>query len=64
MTLTIEISRDQLERFIKTAQRLGVEPDELARAAVIDLLERPAEDFERAASHALQKNRELYRRLG
>jgi hypothetical protein len=46
-----------------TAERLRVAPDELAAAAVRDLLAQPAEDFSRAAERVLEKNRELYRRL-
>ena len=34
-----------------------------AKAAVNDLLSRPADDFDRAAKSVLDKNRELYRRL-
>lgn len=63
MTLTIDIPGDQLERFIEEARQLGVHPEDLARAAVIDLLGRPRDDFERAAAHVLQKNRQLYERL-
>ena len=45
------------------ARELGVDARELAKAAVNDLLTRPADDFERAAKLVLEKNRELYRRL-
>jgi hypothetical protein len=34
-----------------------------AKAAVNDLLTRPADDFDRAAKFVLEKNRKLYRRL-
>ena len=34
-----------------------------SKAAVNDLLTRPADDFNRAAKFVLEKNRELYRRL-
>jgi hypothetical protein len=42
---------------------LGISPEQLASAAVADLVERPADDFTRAASKVLSKNAELYRRL-
>jgi antitoxin FitA len=42
---------------------LGTSPEELARASVEDLLGRPQEDFDKAASYILHKNAELYRRL-
>ena len=45
------------------ADRLGVAPEELAAAAVIDLLYYEADDFHAAADYVLQKNRELYPRL-
>jgi hypothetical protein len=40
-----------------------VAPEELARAAVADLLSAQREDFRTAASYVLRKNEELYRRL-
>ena len=49
--------------FEELARRLGVDPRELAKAAVNDLLARPADDFDRAAKLVLEKNGELYRRL-
>jgi len=45
------------------AARLGVEPEELARATLADLLQKEDEDFQKAAAHVLRKNEELYRRL-
>ncbi len=44
-------------------RELGVDASELAKAAVNDLLSRPDDDFARAATQVLEKNRELYRRL-
>ena len=45
------------------ATRLGVEPEDLARAAVTDLLSNEDQDFRDAAEQVLRKNEELYRRL-
>jgi len=45
------------------AERLGLAPEDLARAAVADLLGTRDEDFEAAAKRVLQKNEELYRRF-
>jgi antitoxin FitA len=42
---------------------LRVSPEELVRATVEELLERPEQDFQRALDHVLKKNAELYRRL-
>ncbi len=63
MTISIELNEDQADRFQEAARRLGVKPDELARAAIADLLGRPSDDFQQAAEHVLRKNDELYRRL-
>jgi hypothetical protein len=40
-----------------------VQPEDLATAAVLDLLNRESENFETAARYTLQKKRELYQRL-
>ncbi len=63
MTLIVDISGEQFERFAETARRLGVNPEELARAALLDLLGQPRADFEQAATYVLRKNRDLYERL-
>jgi hypothetical protein len=61
--ISVELSEQQAERLRSAAERLGVRPEDLARAGVIDLLTQPGEDFQRAAEHVLRKNEELYRRL-
>jgi hypothetical protein len=63
MTLNLEFDDQQTQRLREAAQRLNVSVDELAKAAINDLLAKPESDFERAASHILKKNAELYRRL-
>ena len=63
MKLTIDLSTAQAERLHQEAERLGLAPEALARAAVADLLGVPGEDFKRAAERILRKNEELYRRL-
>jgi predicted transcriptional regulator len=63
MSLSFDLDEEQSRRLQERARQLGVDPRELARAAVNDLLTRPADDFERAAGFVLGKNRELYRRL-
>jgi predicted transcriptional regulator len=64
MSISLNLDDDQSKRLQQRAQELGVDPRELAKAAVNDLLARPADDFDRAAKSVLDKNRELYRRLG
>ena len=63
MKLTIDLSPVQTERLRQEAERLGLVPEELARAAIADLLATPDAEFKRAADRVLRKNEELYRRL-
>ena len=63
MKVTIDLSPAQAERLRQEAERLGLTPEDLARAAVADLLATRDDDFEAAAKRVLQKNQELYRRL-
>jgi uncharacterized protein YdbL (DUF1318 family) len=63
MKIAIELNAAQTERLQEIAESLGVNAEELAQAAVADLVSADAHDFEAAASRVLQKNRELYRRL-
>ena len=63
MKIAIELNAIQTERLKAIAADLGVDAEELAQAAVADLVSANAEDFESAASRVLEKNRELYRRL-
>lgn len=63
MRLTIDLSPAQIERLRQEAERLGLAPEELARAAIADLLATPDAEFKRAADRVLRKNEELYRRL-
>jgi hypothetical protein len=63
MKLTQDLSEEQVLRLEQLARELDVDVRELAKAAVTDLLSRPAAEFERAASYVLAKNRQLYERL-
>jgi hypothetical protein len=63
MNLNVALTQSQLEALRERAKSLGVTPEQLACAAIADLTDRPADDFARAAGHALSKNAELYRRL-
>ena len=64
MKVAIELPPAQAAQLATEAERLGVAPEELARAAVTDLLSAPDDAFQAAASRILAHNRELYRRLG
>lgn len=63
MSISVDLTDDESRRLEELAKTLAVDPRDLARAAVNNLLARPAEDFDRAASHVLQKNKILYERL-
>lgn len=63
MKLSIDLSPAQAERLRLEAERLGLTPEDLARAVVGDQLARPGDDFNAAAARVLKKNEELYRRL-
>jgi hypothetical protein len=63
MKIAIELNTAQTERLQAIATSLGVNAEELAQAAVADLVSAGADDIEAAVSHVLQKNRELYQRL-
>lgn len=63
MKLAIVLSDEQANRLREGADRLGIEPEQLALAAVMDLIASAGPDFDSAATRALEKNRELYRRL-
>lgn len=63
MSISLNLDEEQSKRLEARARELGVDARELAKAAVNDLLTRPADDFDRAARFVLEKNSELYRRL-
>ena len=63
MKIAIDLTATQTERLKAIAADLGVDAEELAQAAVADLVSANAGDFESTVSRVLEKNRELYRRL-
>ena len=63
MKLAIELTEQQAQRLREGASRLGIEPEQLAPAAVADLIASEGRDFDAAARRVLEKNEELYRRL-
>jgi hypothetical protein len=63
MKLSIDLSPAQADRLRLEAERLGLTPEDLARAIIVDLLASPGDDFSPAAERVLKKNEELYRRL-
>ena len=63
MKLYLDLTESQNEKLDSTAKRLGIRPEQLAKAALDDLLDKLQEDFEVAAQRVLRKNEDLYRRL-
>ena len=63
MNVAFDLPAAQAEKLRREAERLGISPSELARAALTDLLADREEDFQTAADRVLRKNAELYRRL-
>jgi len=61
--LSIDLSAAQAEQLRLEAERLGLTAEDLARAAIVDLLGSTGDDFAIAAQRILKKNEELYRRL-
>jgi hypothetical protein len=63
MKVSIELNEAEANRLRDEAAQLGVDPEDLARAALADLLRNEDENFREAAERVLRKNEELYRRL-
>jgi hypothetical protein len=63
MKIAIDLSPSQADRLHERAKSLGISPEDLARAAVADMLTSPDEAFQAAAEAVLERNAELYRRL-
>lgn len=63
MKVAIELPLAQATQLENEAKRLGVSVEDLARAAVTDLLAAPDPAFQAATKRILAQNLELYRRL-
>jgi hypothetical protein len=63
MKLAFELPPAQAEKLRLEAERLGLSPEDLARAALTDLLASPDAEFRAVASRIVAKNQELYKRL-
>jgi hypothetical protein len=63
MKITIELPEIQSARLRQESARLGVQPADLAHAALTDLWAAHDDDFRATAHRVLRKNEELYRRL-
>ena len=62
-SITIELSKDRLQRLETLAEKFNLRVQDLVRVTVEELLDRPDEELIKAREYVLQKNQELYRRL-
>ena len=62
-SVEVRLTDSQAEQLVQVAQRLGVTPEDLLRAAAMDLLEDRDGGFLATARHVIEKNAELYQRL-
>jgi predicted transcriptional regulator len=63
MRLSVELTPALEAQLAAVAARLNVSAEDLAAAALRDLLTQREADFQAAAGRVLAKNRELYQRL-
>lgn len=63
MKLSIDLNDAQIGLLRQAAAKLGVPVEDLARAAVSDLLVGEDDEFTDVARRVLEKNEELYKRL-
>lgn len=61
--MELKLKQAQLQALQARAKALGIAPEELARAAIADLLANPEDEFEAAAQQGLSKHQELYKDL-
>ena len=63
MKLAIELPPAQADKLRAEAERLGLTPEELARAALNDVLSTPDPEFQDVARRVVTKNKDPYKRL-
>ncbi len=61
--ISISLSDDEHAKLNNMAKRYGVEPEDLVRIGIEELLSRPEEEFQEFVNYVLEKNADLYRRL-
>jgi len=63
MAITVQLTPEQEATLKELAEQLRIRPEDLAGAAVRDLLAQRDQDFLRIAKQVVEENRELYERL-
>jgi hypothetical protein len=61
--MDVQLSAAELERLAERAKSLGVSPEQLLRAAVMDYFSRLDQEFKGTVEEVLVENAELFRRL-
>ena len=62
-SITIPIAADRLEQLQAVATRFGITAEELVRYSIEDILSQPDEALQAAVVYVLDKNADLYQRL-
>ena len=62
-TFTITLPDERVKKLQEIAARFRVAPEELVRASLEELLNRPLDDFQKIVERVLSKNADLYKRL-
>lgn len=63
MKIAVELSNEEAALLSRTAQDLGIQAEDLARAALRDALQKDEDKFRSAVKYVMEKNQDLYRRL-
>jgi hypothetical protein len=61
--IVIQLPDDSADRLAALAKDLNITVEELAKAKLCAMVEKPEEEFPQALRYVLKKNAELYRRL-
>lgn len=64
MSISIHLDDDQSHKIEEMANRLNIPATDLAKAAIDDWIANSDSDFEKISRRILEKNQDLYRRLG
>jgi predicted transcriptional regulator len=62
-SINVPITEEMLTELKRLATERNVAPEELAQAALSEMLKRADDKFEEGLEYVLEKNKELYRRL-
>ena len=61
--IVIQLPDDKADRLEELARSLNITIEDLAKAKLCAMVEKPEEEFQQALRYVLKKNAELYRRL-